>query len=102
MDLVPNTHHQPSQPPGTLLHRFLITGTNQSSAGEDEAAHILHWLQILREGPTKFERVTAWNHRHPSEPIALFAMVGRNSTIIKVMHGFGTKILLNENHPANG
>ena len=97
-----HTHHQTSQPPGTLLHRFPITSTNSSSSGEEEAAHILQWLRILREGPTKFECATAQNRCHPSEPIALFAMVGRQSTIINAMHGFGTIIVLDENHTANG
>ena len=96
------THHQTSQPPGTLLHRFPITGTSRSSSGEEEAAHILQWLRILKEGPTKFERATARNRRHPSEPIAIFAMVGRQSTVITAAHGFGTIIVLDENHTANG
>ena len=97
-----HTGHQPNRPLGMLLHHFPHTSTSQSSSGDAEAMHILHWLRILEEGPTKFEHTIAQNQRHPSEPIALFAIVCRNSTIIKVVHGFNMIVILDEHHHANG
>ena len=69
------TSRQQTQPPGTLLHRFPINNNNQSSSGKAEAEYILHWLRILGDGPTKFERAIARNRHHPSDPIALLAIV---------------------------
>ena len=78
------------------------TSTSQSSSGDAEAMHILHWLQILEEGPTKFECMITRNWCHPLEPIALFTIVCRNSTIIKVTRGFNMIIVLDKHHRANG
>ena len=95
------TSHQQTQPPGMLSHRFPINNNNQSSSGKAEAEYILHWLCILGDRPTKFERAIARNRHHLSDPIALFAIVCHRSTVIKAAHGFNTIIMQDEDHAAN-
>ena len=84
-----------------FLHRFPINNNNQSSSGKAEAEYILHWLCILGDRPTKFERAIARNRHHLSDPIALFAIVCHRSTVIKAAHGFNTIIMQDEDHAAN-
>ena len=97
-----HTIRQSTQPPGTLLHHFPHTNTSRSSSGNAKAGHILHWLHILEGGPTKFEHTIAHNWCHPSEPLALFAIVCHKSTMVKAMHGFNTIIIQDEHHTTNG
>ena len=96
------TPHQQPHPPGMLLHHFPISNNNQSSSGKAEADYILHWLCILGDRPTKFERAIARNRRHPSDPIALFTIVCQRSMVVKAAHGFNTIIVQDEDHAANG
>ena len=98
----PPPPHQQPHPPGTLLHRFPISNNNQRSLGKAEAKYILHWLCILGDGPTKFERAIARNRRHPSDPIALFTIVCQQSMVVKAAHGFNTIIVQDKDHAANG
>ena len=42
------------------------------------------------------------NRHHPSDPIALFAIVCHRSTVIKAAHGFNTIIVQDEDHATNG
>ena len=78
-----------------------MNNSHQNTSMEDNIAHILHWLKILTDGPTRFNQAIAHNHHHPSHPPALFAMVASKSTIVKVVHGFATNIVQDKHHHAN-
>ena len=89
-------------PPGTLLYQFTIGASTRANTATTDAAHILRWLRIMKEGQGKFERAIARNLRHPTEPLALFATVNKRSTIVRVAHGFRRIVMPNSGHPANG
>ena len=91
-----------SAPPSTMLHQFPMETTTRATTAATDAAHILCWLWIMKEGHRKFERAIARNLCHPMEPLALFATVNKWSTIVKVVHGFSHIVMPNSGHSANG
>jgi hypothetical protein len=88
----------PTPPDGTLLHRFPCP-TNNS---DDDAEHILLWLDIMEAGPTAFEREIARNLRSSDIAPALFAILPTWSETVKLAHGFANMLLTNGKHWADG
>ena len=89
----------PPAPVGTLLHHHPPTSDNTQ---DDDALHILHWLDIIDEGPTSFEQEIAQNLHNTNATPTLFAILPTWSDCIKVAHGFKGMILSTNWHWANG
>ena len=92
------THPIPTHPNGSLLHCFPCPRSNP----DDDAEHILLWLDIMEGGPTAFEREITRNLRHTNIAPALFAILPEWSETIKLAHGFMSMLLTNGQHWADG
>ena len=100
-----NTRHPcqsttPTQahPEGSLLGHFPCP----ASTPNNDADHILLWLEIMEDGPMTFEREIARNLRHTETAPALFAVLPEWSETVKLAHGFSSMLLNNRKHWADG
>ena len=73
-----------------LLHHYPPAIDNTQ---DDDALHILHWLDIMDKGPTSFKREIAQNLCNTYTTPALFAILPTWSDCFKVAHGFKGMIL---------
>ena len=79
----------PSPPDGTLLHHFPCP-TNDTN---DEAKHILLWLDIMEAGPTAFECEITCNLHNTKIAPTLFAILLEWSDTVKLAHRFMNMLL---------
>ena len=85
-------------PDGSLLSHFpCLTSTSNNNA-----EHILLWLEIMDDGPITFERKIARNLQHTKMAPALFAILPEWSETVKLAHGFSSMLLTNCDHWVDG
>ena len=87
-----------SHPEGSLLSCFPCP----ASTPNNDAEHILIWLEIMVSGPLPFEREIARNLWHTEMKPALFAILPKWSETVKLAHGFSTMLLNNHEHWVDG
>ena len=85
------TNPMHAHPDGSLLHHFQCP----TSTPDEDADHILLWLDIMEGGPVVFEHEIAHNLRHTESALALFAILPEWSETVKLAHGFTSMLLTN-------
>ena len=97
-------HDSQPRPLPPLLMAHCSTGCFPclASTSDDDAKHILLWLDIMEVGPTSFEHKIACNLCSTDIAPTLFAILLTWSDTVKLAHGFANMLLTNGQHWANG
>ena len=85
-------------PDGSLLNCFPCP----TSTPNEDADHILLWLEIMESKPIIFEHEIARNLCQTKMAPALFVILPKWSKTVKLTHGFTSMLLINGQHWADG